>query len=251
MEVRDMKINKLFIVLFLVFGINIKGSCQILLPDFGQPLTKNEYKTTLNNIFKQYQSNPDQEEKYLSALSFINQYLLEQPHMKKVIEGFKNEELDDSENNYLRTERLIDNFTRAFGLDGAFIPGLVGHFYSLPAGDYFDLHNHLNSNAVILVISGEMNSKNYEFSSVPYFSKTEVMKTKDVWLKAGEVATFGTVRDNLHEIYAGAEGVIFFVIYTEVSNMQANHKFEGGLHRSNEPTYKEYREYYEAGWEDF
>ena len=241
-----MKLNKLFIILYLIFGISIKGTCQIVLPDFGQVFTKTEYRETLSNIFKQYQDHPEQEEKYLSALSFINQYLLEQPKMKKVLEAFN----DEKDENSLRKEQLIDNFTKAFGVDGGYIPNVSGEFYPLSSGEVFELHNHLNTNAVILVISGEINSKNYELSASAEFSKTEVIKTKDVWLKSGEVATFGTVRDNLHEIYAGVNGAIFFVIYTSAPNMPAKHDFDGGLHRRGEPTYKNYREYYEAGWED-
>ena len=248
-----MKVSKWIFVSLLLLSLQVTLCFgDIVLPDLGQSYPAAAYRKTLWQVFHQYKAHPDQAEKYLSMLSFMNQYLLQQPGMKKVIAAYEAEKLADTAENSDHFEQSSEAFNREFGLDGEFIPDLKGHFYALPAKDYYDLHNHLNNNAVILVLSGELYSTNFEVSSSTDASKLEVLKTKDVLLRAGEISTFGAIRDNLHEVYAGDEGVLFFVVYTDTPDTPSQHSHDGDVYRSSVPIYKgqDFRVYYEAGWSD-
>ena len=246
-----MKTYKWIFVSFLLLSLQFTQCFgEIVLPDLDQPYPAADYRKNLWQVYRQYQAHPEQEEKYLSVLSLMNQYLLQQPRMKKVVAAYQAMKLEDSESSYDHFDQLGDDFSRIFGLDGRFIPNVSGSFFDLPENDYFDLHNHLNNNAVILVVAGELESKNFEISSETNASKLQILKTKNVLLRAGEVSTFGAIRDNLHEIYAGSEGALFFVVYTNTPDTASSHTHNGDLYRSDEPISKDFPEYYEAGWGD-
>ncbi|AMO56320.1 hypothetical protein GZ77_05845 [Endozoicomonas montiporae] len=212
-----------------------KLSCLLLLSNsvfaynFGE-VTPESFMQGMDQLFTGYNLNPDMETGYLTGLSHLSSGLVGHPDMRAVVKNFEHlkkttqceqydkESLDNKINSQPYCAKILnglsEEFLSDFGLDGLKNDHVAAGFFYIPPNDKMVLHNHLNSNAVIVIVKGQLRSLNFDIISLPNLSKVVIQKTKDMWLSEGEVSYFGVKKDNLHELHTINEGTIFLSIYT-------------------------------------
>ena len=238
-------------IFYLILILSMQVSADSHFSHFSETVSPEEFRDQLHDINHEYIKKPELETRYLSLLSYMSSYLVDHPLTEKLISEFYTVK-SNTACTYCRNEleELEIDFQYHFGLDGETIPSMYGGLYYLPPGENMLLHNHLNSNAVLVVLKGELRSINFEIQQPPVLSKFMVKQTKGMWMSKGEISNFGVTRDNLHEIYAGDEGVLFLSIYTDAPGKFVDYDFEGDIHRSRTPIRKGFNFYFDAGWID-
>lgn len=226
-------------------------------------VTPESFMQGMDQLFTGYSANPNMETRYLTGLSHLASGLIDHPEIKAIVSTFERKktgskcELYGSEGNnnddsQASCEHILDEisdgFRSDFGLDKHKNYHINAGFFYLPPYTKMTLHNHKDSNGVMVIIKGELRSLNFDIVSSPELSKVTIQKTKDMWLREGEVSSFGIARDNLHELYSGDEGVIFLSIYTHPGHVFNYGVPEGELVQSETPVIRNKKEFYDAGW---
>lgn len=90
-------------------------------------------------------------------------------------------------------------------------------YFRLQPGARIPPHDHRDYNGVVHVVEGSAHIQNYDFigspSTVPG-GDFRVRKTRDEVVSKGQNSTLTRIRDNIHDIVAGSEGVTFMDVFT-------------------------------------
>ncbi|WP_354022295.1 hypothetical protein [Endozoicomonas lisbonensis] len=249
--IKKWKLPCLLLMSNAVFGYNF------------EEVTPESFMQGLDQLFTGYSVNPDMVTRYLTGLSHLSSGLVDHPETQKILNAFEQKksatqcEQYDSQTTYKDDEQtycdkilneIAGNYLTMFGLDSFKNPYIAATLSYITPNDKMSLHNHLNNNAVMVVLKGELRSLNFDIVSPERQSKVTVQKNKDMWLREGEVSYFSVARDNLHEIHTAGESAIFLSIYTDISDSYDFDTPKGSLKRSQVPTTHGSRERYDAGW---
>ena len=89
-------------------------------------------------------------------------------------------------------------------------------------GAVLPCHDHRDYNGIIQVLDGSANIRNYiladEKENILNGKNFKIKETANINPKKGDISSLARVRDNIHEIIAGPEGVLFLDIFTFYSS---------------------------------
>lgn len=89
-------------------------------------------------------------------------------------------------------------------------------------GAVLPCHDHRDYNGIIQVLDGSANVRNFDFADEKkYIQKAETFKVKEtqnITAKKDDIMSLSRTRDNIHEIIAGPEGILFLDIFTFYNN---------------------------------
>ncbi|PCJ61228.1 MAG: hypothetical protein COA79_06515 [Planctomycetota bacterium] len=187
----------------------------------------NEIKKLMTQMTSKAQAlikaeNPD-EEKYLKEFTKMVSSLKNIPHAKK-------------------TDRKI-KFTSMYSQ----IPLKVYQIRMLP-GTALRFHDHRNYNGIVNVLEGSATIRNFDFAekiqNIQAAKQFKIIETQNVIAKQGDISNLSRYRDNIHDIRAGKNGVLFLDIFTFFNNKGVS-KF---LKVDKNPI-KKNKKIYMANWE--
>lgn len=96
-------------------------------------------------------------------------------------------------------------------------PIIIYQIRMLP-GAVLPCHDHRDYNGVIQLLEGSANLRNFnladEKETIQNGAKFKIRETANVNAKVGDITSLARARDNIHEIIAGPEGVLFLDIFT-------------------------------------
>ena len=240
-KVKKWKYLCLLLLSNVVFGYNF------------DEVTPESFMRGLDELYAGYSSDPDRAEtRYLTGLSHLASGLIDHPKTKALMDAFEEQKAASQCESQGDCDHILKELSREFlsdfGLDRSKIFAVSASFSHMRPMSGMRLHDH-QANGVMVIIKGELNSKNFDITSPRELTQVTLKKNKDVWFSEGEVSYFGTAKDNLHEIYAADTGAIFLTI--ETINYKKPFDFtspEGYLVRSDTPTLSGSRQIYDAGW---
>jgi len=95
-------------------------------------------------------------------------------------------------------------------------PVVVYQIRMLP-GAVLPCHDHRDYNGVIQLLEGSAHLRNFNLADEPETiqkaEKFKIKETQNVNAKVGDITSLARQRDNIHEIIAGPEGVLFLDIF--------------------------------------
>lgn len=96
-------------------------------------------------------------------------------------------------------------------------PIIIYQIRMLP-GAVLPCHDHRDYNGVIQLLEGSAHLRNFnladEKETIQKGEKFKIKETQNLKAKAGDITSLARQRDNIHEIIAGPEGVLFLDIFT-------------------------------------
>ena len=85
-------------------------------------------------------------------------------------------------------------------------------------GAVLPCHDHRDYNGIIQVLDGSANIRNFNLSDekekILNGQNFKITETANITAQKGSISSLSRTRDNIHEIVAGAEGVLFLDIFT-------------------------------------
>jgi len=109
-------------------------------------------------------------------------------------------------------------------------------------------HDHRNYNGIVSVLEGSATIRHFDFAektnNIHEAKQFKLKETINKVFKAGEVGNLSRTRDNIHDIRAGKEGILFLDIFT-FFNDQGTSKY---LKVEKKPLEKD-KKVFMASWE--
>jgi len=85
-------------------------------------------------------------------------------------------------------------------------------------GSVLPYHDHRHYNGIIQALEGSATVRNFDFAeetkNIYEASSFKIKETQNIVIKTGNVTNLSRTRDNIHDIRAGKEGVLFLDIFT-------------------------------------
>lgn len=85
-------------------------------------------------------------------------------------------------------------------------------------GTALRFHDHRSYNGIVNVLEGSAAIRNFDFAekteNIQQAKQFKIKETKNIIAKPGDISNLSSTRDNIHDIRAGKNGVLFLDIFT-------------------------------------